>query len=175
VNTWQTIVDVVSSEFADLSDFASVVRVVVRLLIAAALGGMLGFERESKGKPAGLRTHMLVAIGAAVFVLVPQQMGADDTSLARVIQGLVAGIGFLGAGAIVKGRPGEEIEGLTTAASIRLTAAIGMTVGLGRESTAILSTAMALLVLTLMFRIERWLMSRQSGHVKENKVDLPRE
>lgn len=146
---WQTIVDTVSHEFGDLEDLAGAVRVAFRLVIAAALGGALGYERESKGKSAGLRTHMLVALGAAMFLMVPEQMGAQDADLSRVIQGLVAGIGFLGAGAIVKGKPGEEVEGLTTAAGIWMTAAIGMAVGLGRETTAILSTVMALVVLAV--------------------------
>lgn len=157
MEVWREVVDAISSEFSDLGDAASAVRVAFRLLMAALLGGLLGYERESKGKAAGLRTHMLVALGSAMFVLVPQQMGAGDAELSRVIQGLVAGIGFLGAGAIVKGRPGEEIEGLTTAASIWMTAAIGMAAGMGRELTAILSAVMAFLVLTVMFRAMRWL------------------
>jgi putative Mg2+ transporter-C (MgtC) family protein len=163
---WQTFVDAVSSEFADLGDAASAVRVAFRLIVAAALGGALGYERESKGKDAGLRTHMLVALGAAMFVLVPQQMGAGDADLARVMQGIVAGIGFLGAGAIVKGKPGEEVEGLTTAAGIWMTAAIGMAVGLGRETTAILSTIMALLVLVVVRYGERCLRSRRRNASK---------
>ena len=168
MSLWQTIIDIVSQEFADLADVASAVRVVFRLTIAAALGGMLGYERESKGKAAGLRTHMLVALGAAMFVLVPQQMGASDVALSRVIQGLVAGIGFLGAGAIVKGKPGEEVEGLTTAAAIWMTAAIGMAAGLGREATAVLSAVMALLILTVLYHGEGWIHRRRGdGSVDE--------
>ena len=91
---------------------------------------------------------MLVALGAALFVLIPQQAGASDADLTRVMQGLIAGVGFLGAGAIIKGNGGEEdIRGLTTAAGIWLTAAIGMAAGLGREATAVLSTLIALLIL----------------------------
>ena len=130
--------------------------------MAGALGGVLGYERESKGKAAGLRTHMLVALGAAIFVLVPQQMGGGDAEISRIVQGLVAGIGFLGAGAIVKGKPGEEIEGLTTAASIWMTAAIGMTAGLGREATAIVSTVLAIFVLAVMCRSVDWYHSGQN-------------
>jgi len=126
---------------------------------------MLGYERESKGKAAGLRTHMLVALGAALFIMAPSLAEFEDTSLSRIIQGLVAGIGFLGAGAIVKGKPGEEVEGLTTAASIWMTAAIGMTAGMGLASTAILSTVLALAVLAVMFHGEGWL------HAKRLKPD----
>ena len=145
---WQVVANTVSQEFADLPDAAGVTRITLRLLIAAILGGILGFEREQKGKAAGLRTHMLVALGAALFVLIPQQAGASDADLTRVMQGLIAGVGFLGAGAIIKGNGGEEdIRGLTTAAGIWLTAAIGMAAGLGREATAVLSTLIALLIL----------------------------
>jgi putative Mg2+ transporter-C (MgtC) family protein len=144
---WNQIVDAVTHDFADWADAATVARVTFRMALAGALAGLLGYERETKGKEAGLRTHMLVGLGAALFVLVPREAGASDAAMARVIQGLLAGIGFLGAGAIVKGRPGEEIEGLTTAASIWMTAALGMAVAMGRASTAILSTVMALLVL----------------------------
>ena len=145
---WQAVANIVWQEFADLPDAAGVTRITLRLLIAAILGGILGFEREQKGKAAGLRTHMLVALGAALFVLIPQQAGASDADLSRVMQGLVAGVGFLGAGAIIKGNRGEEqIKGLTTAAGIWLTAAIGMAAGLGREATAVLSTRIALLIL----------------------------
>ena len=145
---WQVVGNTVSQEFADLPDAAGVTRITLRLLIAAILGGILGFEREQKGKAAGLRTHMLVALGAALFVLIPQQAGASDADLTRVMQGLIAGVGFLGAGAIIKGNGGEEdIRGLTTAAGIWLTAAIGMAAGLGREATAVLSTLIALLIL----------------------------
>ena len=91
---------------------------------------------------------MLVALGAALFVLIPQQAGVSDADLSRVMRRLVAGVGFLGAGAIIKGNGGEEdIRGLTTAAGIWLTAAIGMAAGLGREATAVLSTLIALLIL----------------------------
>jgi putative Mg2+ transporter-C (MgtC) family protein len=117
---------------------------------------------------------MLVALGAAVFIMGPQLAEFDDASISRVIQGLVAGIGFLGAGAIVKGKPGEEIEGLTTAASIWMTAAIGTTAGMGRASTAILSTALALIVLTVMCRGVGWLHSG-NGQSRNDASDCGRD
>lgn len=143
---WET----VRTDLSDLPDAAAATSVMLRLLIAAALGGVLGYEREHKGKAAGLRTHMLVALGAALFILVPQQAGATQEDVSRVIQGIVAGIGFLGAGSIVKGSSESTVHGLTTAAGIWLTAAIGMTAGMGRELTAILSTVLAWVILSLL-------------------------
>lgn len=144
---WQEIGTTIAREFSDLPDLAGVTRITVRLLIAATLGGMLGFEREQKGKAAGLKTHMLVALGAALFVFIPQQAGVTDADLTRVLQGLVAGVGFLGAGTIIKGHGEEDVKGLTTAAGIWLTAAIGVAAGMGREATAVLSTLLALVIL----------------------------
>ena len=144
---WNRIVDTVLAEFSDATDVEQVTRILTRLLLAAVLGGVLGYERERRGKPAGIRTHMLVSMGAALFVLVPQQGGMVVADLSRVIQGIVTGIGFLGAGAIIKHRSEEEVQGLTTAAGVWMTAAIGIACGLGRESTALLSTLLALIVL----------------------------
>lgn len=146
---WQEIWNTVLSEFSDIPDATQVTRIVLRLLVAAILGGLLGYERERQGKSAGVRTHMLVAIGAALFVLIPQQAGASSTDLSRVLQGLIAGVGFLGAGAIIMGNREVETRGLTTAASIWVTAAIGVAAGMGRESTAVLSTLIALLILSV--------------------------
>jgi len=141
------------AEFSDLADPEQITRVLLRLTLAALLGGVLGYERQSQGKAAGVRTHMLVAMGAALFVLVPQQGGMQVGDLSRVIQGVVAGVGFLGAGAILKLRSEEQVLGLTTAAGVFMTAAIGVACGLGRESTALLSTLLALVVLMLVPRI----------------------
>lgn len=147
--------EAVAEDFADVPSAAQVVRIIVRLLLAAFLGGLLGFEREQMGKEAGVRTHMLVALGAALFVLIPQQSGMTIPDLSRVIQGVVAGIGFLGAGAILKQSDQGHIKGLTTAAGIWLTAAIGMAAGMGREATAVLGALLAIVVLALLPRIER--------------------
>lgn len=146
---WQEIWNTVLSEFSDIPDATQITRITLRLLVAAVLGGILGYEREQEGKSAGVRTHMLVAIGAALFVLIPQQAGASIADLSRVIQGLIAGVGFLGAGAIIMGKKEVETRGLTTAAGIWVTAAIGMAAGMGRESTAVLSTLIALLILSV--------------------------
>ena len=146
---WQEIWNTVLSEFSDIPDATQITRITLRLLVAAALGGLLGYERERQGKSAGVRTHMLIAIGAALFVLIPQQAGASSADLSRVIQGLIAGVGFLGAGAILMGTKQVETRGLTTAAGIWVTAAIGMAAGMGRESTAVLSTLVALVILSV--------------------------
>src|SRR5262245_5214632 len=139
----------IAEEFVDLPSPAALTRVVVRLVLAATLGGVLGFERERRGKQAGMRTHMRIAVGAAMFAFVPQQAGMSDDAVARVLQGLVAGIGFLGAGPILKLEQRMEVRGLTTAAGIWLTAAMGMTVGLGRGATAVVATLLALLILSV--------------------------
>jgi len=148
------VLDTIASEFSDVTDVAQLTRIVVRLMLAAVLGFMLGFEREQQGKAAGVRTHMLVAIGSAMFVLVPQQAGIEPADMSRVIQGLVAGVGFLCAGTILKqGRDEQQVQGLTTAAGLWMTAAIGMACGLGRELTAVLSALLALAVLSLVPRL----------------------
>ena len=151
------ITQAVAEEFSDLSDIGEATRLVLRLCVAALMGGLLGIEREHKGKAAGVRTHMLVAMGSALFVLVSQQAGILDGDMSRVIQGLVAGIGFLGAGTILKGRDEEKVQGLTTAAGIWMTAAIGMAAGLGLEVTAVLSTLLALAIFSLVPTIVRWI------------------
>ncbi|MBI6955337.1 putative Mg2+ transporter-C (MgtC) family protein [Pseudomonas sp. TE6288] len=149
---WQAFLATLHTEFADVADEREVSRILIRLLMAALLGAVLGFERESKGKSAGVRTHMLVSMGAALFVLAPSMAGADEQALSRVIQGIVAGIGFLGAGTILKGngRDTSHVKGLTTAAGLWMTAAIGTAAGMGREATALISTVLALLVLASM-------------------------
>ncbi|QEL17193.1 MgtC/SapB family protein [Limnoglobus roseus] len=152
---WDQIATAVGQDFSDVPNVGELVRLTLRMILAAVLGGLLGFERQQKGKEAGVRTHMLVALGAALFVLIPKQSGLSDADLTRVLQGLVAGVGFLGAGTIIKGENGEDVKGLTTAAGIWLTAAIGVAAGLGRETTAVVSTAMALAILTLIPKITK--------------------
>ncbi|EIK47074.1 putative Mg(2+) transporter [Cellvibrio sp. BR] len=150
---WQQITSTLVAEFSDLKDVSEITTLVTRLLMAALLGGILGFEREQRGKAAGIKTHMLVAIGSALFVLIPQQAGLSEQELSRVMQGIIAGIGFLGAGAILKGNDEKDLKGLTTAAGIWLTAAIGVAAGLGRESSAILCTLLALAILVTMPKV----------------------
>lgn len=138
------------AEFSDLGQVEHLTRATLRITLAMLLGGLLGYEREVMGKAAGVRTHMLVCLGATVFVMSLEQEGADHDAMSRVIQGVAAGIGFLCAGTILKGQSISDVKGLTTAAGLWATAAIGVAVGLGREATAVLGTLMALLILHIM-------------------------
>jgi putative Mg2+ transporter-C (MgtC) family protein len=151
---WHEVWRGVQNDFADLPGAAEVTQIVLRLLLAALLGGLVGFQRELVGKAAGLRTHMLVALGSAFFVLIPYQAGMPLADLSRVLQGIITGVGFLGAGTILKRPTGEHIEGLTTAAGLWLTAAVGCAAGMGREASAVLGTVLAFLILALLPRIK---------------------
>jgi putative Mg2+ transporter-C (MgtC) family protein len=133
---------------------------VIRLIAALALGAIIGWERERAQKPAGLRTHMLVALGAAVFILLgvgvlleyqPELPGSriDPT---RVIEGVVTGIGFLGAGSIIQSR--GSVQGLTTGASVWIAGAVGVACGLGAYWIAGLATLFALATLALVVLLE---------------------
>jgi putative Mg2+ transporter-C (MgtC) family protein len=145
------------SDFSDFTDWGRLLHMLVRLLAAALLGGMIGFERERTGKAAGLRTHMLVTTGSALAVLVPQLEGMALADLSRVVQGLLTGIGFIGGGAILKLEGDKQIYGLTTAASIWLAAVIGITAGLGRLGTALAATVLTLIILGALTRLEKWI------------------
>jgi putative Mg2+ transporter-C (MgtC) family protein len=147
---WENVVSTAQKEFSDLGDLSDLTRVCLRLVVAIVLGALLGYERESRGASAGLRTHMLVSLGSALFVLVPLQAGMAIEDLSRVLQGVAAGIGFLGAGAILKLNDEQAVKGLTTAAGIWLTCAVGVAAGMGLEATAVLSTVFALVIFSLM-------------------------
>lgn len=120
----------------------------LRLLLATGLGAAIGFNREMSLKPAGLRTHALVALGAALVTLIglvlADSPGGDLNATSRVIQGILAGIGFIGGGVILHGRQDQSVHGLTTAASIWITAAIGVLVGIGFYFPAALAAALTL-------------------------------
>lgn len=118
----------------------------LKLLLTVVLGGLVGWERERSHKPAGLRTHILVCVGAALITIVSISYFVED--YARMIAGIVTGIGFIGAGTIIaQGTKG--IHGLTTAASLWVVAAIGICVGIGWHILAIITTALIILVLFL--------------------------
>jgi len=148
-SAWQQIANTLATEFSDLPDVAQTTRVVLRLTMAALLGGLLGWQREHVGKAAGVRTHMLVAMGTALFVLVSQQIGMGNEDLSRVIQGVTAGVGILCAGTILKSDHVNDVKGLTTAAGLWLTAAVGVAAGLGQELTAVLATFLAMVILAV--------------------------
>jgi putative Mg2+ transporter-C (MgtC) family protein len=138
-----------------LPDGAQAARVFLRLLIASFLAAIIGYEREASGKSAGLRTHMLVSLASAIFVLAPLEAGMSVSDASRVIQGVAAGIGFIGAGAILKGNTEHEIHGLTTAAGLWMTAAVGMAAGVGRFGLAVMSVAFAWVILAVLSRLGR--------------------
>ena len=144
-----------------LGDRQQIIRVVIRLLAALILGGVIGMQRERTGKPAGFRTHMLVCLGTAVLVISCSGVGMAFDAMSRVIQGLVTGIGFIGAGTILKLSREEEIKGLTTAAGIWITAAIGVTAGLGAVGIALICTMLALIILTIAQPFEDFMQKRR--------------
>lgn len=135
---------------AGMADRGHLAIVLLRTITAVILGGVVGIQREKVGKPAGLRTHMLVCLGTAVGVLACSGVGMDMDGLSRVIQGIVTGIGFIGAGTILKLTEQREIEGLTTAAGLWMTAAIGVAVGLGALGIAVIATVLTVIVLALL-------------------------
>lgn len=151
---WPSILSTLRDEFADLDDPTQFTRVAVRLLVAITLGAIVGYERERHGKTAGLRTHMLVALGVALVIVSAERSGVQSADMTRVLQGLFAGIGFLGAGAILKFDEKQRVTGLTTAASIWATAAIAAAAGLGQATTAVFATVLAYVILALLLRLE---------------------
>jgi putative Mg2+ transporter-C (MgtC) family protein len=154
---------------AGFPDAETMARITVRLIIAMIFGAVIGIQRERAGKPAGVRTHMLVSSGAAVFLIASGEFGMDPDSISRVIQGLVTGIGFLGAGAILKLYDKRAVEGLTTAAGIWMTAALGVAVGLGRFGLALVATFLAWMTLSLVRQLENML-NKGARKVEEDTI-----
>lgn len=152
-----------------LQDRQHLLRVVIRLVAAMILGGIIGIQRERSGKAAGFRTHMMVCLGTAVFVITCSSVGMQFDAVSRVIQGLVTGIGFIGAGTILKLEGEEEIKGLTTAAGIWMTAAIGITIGLGAIGVALMSTVLALIILVLAQPFEDYFRKNRGSSKKKQR------
>jgi len=126
--------------------------VLLRLFVATLIGGIIGLDREVRRKPAGMRTHALVALGSALVTLVVVRFnpGVEHVdALSRAVQGIIAGVGFLGGGAILKSDNHEMVHGLTTAASIWLVASLGIACGVGQWIAALIALALALIVLIL--------------------------
>ena len=153
MEAWAALVETLANELSDTTDLDHAIRIVLRLGLAALFGALLGFEREHHGKAAGVRTHMLVAVGSALFVLAPSLGGSEDDAMSRVIQGVVAGVGFLCAGTIIKSDNDRDVKGLTTAAGVWLTAAIGIATGLGSVLIALLGTLLGLFILNIVPRL----------------------
>lgn len=126
----------------------------ISIILAILFGGTVGLERQISGKPAGLRTHILICFGAAVFTIISCRMAADNAdSVTRIASQIVTGIGFLGAGAIIRDRGG--VHGLTTAATIWLVASVGMACGAGFYALAFISTILAVVVLVGLKPLEK--------------------
>jgi putative Mg2+ transporter-C (MgtC) family protein len=145
----------------------------MRIAAAALLGGIIGIEREWKGHWAGLRTHILVSIGCAIFVIGGMGIvGRDSESVTRVIQGIASGIGFLGAGTILKLDNKQEIKGLTTASSIWLASALGTAAGSGEYALATASAIISVCVLGFLPPLEKWLGRRHKEHQKKSHHEV---
>lgn len=142
-----------------MMDMATVTEVASRLVVATLIGAGVGLDRELRHKPAGLKTHALVALGAALVTVVSAAIVSlahpNIDVVSRVIQGLIAGVGFLGGGAILKDRSDEMVRGLTTAASIWLVAAMGIACGVGEFGVALIALGIALIVLVFGNALER--------------------
>ncbi|MGH8138633.1 MAG: MgtC/SapB family protein [Steroidobacteraceae bacterium] len=136
-------------------DAHQLLRIAVRLGTALFIGTLIGLQRELTHKPAGLRTHMLVALGTALFIVGAAESGMHPDDLSRIVQGLATGIGFLGGGAILKLTSEREIHGLTTAAGIWMTAAASAAAGLGQIAVALIGVCFGLLVLAVFHKLEK--------------------
>ena len=142
--------------------------ITLRLLLAAGLGGAIGLERELRQKPAGLRTNILIALGAALFTIVSIMLAGPGGIPDRLAGNVVTGVGFLGGGAIL--RSGKSVHGMTTAVTIWVNAAIGMAAGAGAVATASIATAITLIVLAVLPPIEAYA-ERRAGIVTGHRVD----
>lgn len=152
-----------------LPDRRQFIHLLIRLTAAALLGAAIGYQRELAGKPAGIKTHILATLGTTIFVVACVHAGFQSDALSRVIQGIVTGIGFLGAGAILKLDEKRDIKGLTTAASIWAAAAIGVAVGLGVLGVAIIGTVITILVLIILGTIEIRSFDEKADELKNKK------
>jgi putative Mg2+ transporter-C (MgtC) family protein len=157
------------ADFLNIPNGAHVLRISIRLLAALIIGGLVGLQRELTHKPAGLRTHMLLALGITLLVVTIQEAGMDQNGLTRVLQGVVTGIGFLGGGAILKLTAEHEIHGLTTAAGLWMTAAASVAVGLGQLPLALVGVVLGLVVLSAFTKVER----RLGHHASQDAADRP--
>lgn len=125
------------------------IEMILRLFLAAALGAAIGYQRERAKKPAGLRTHILIAMGSALFTVVSIFGFANGVDPSRVAAGVVAGVGFIGAGVIFRGMRGDMVVGLTTAASVWVAAAVGLAAGAGMYLISVIVAAITVLVLLI--------------------------
>jgi len=137
-------------------DSQHTVRLVIRIIAAIAFGALIGYEREGAGKSAGIRTHILVTMGSAMFVIAGAAYGMSSDGLSRIIQGIVTGIGFIGAGSILKLTKESHVRGLTTSAGIWIAAAIGVAVGLGALGIALIATILTFFILRILVPLKHF-------------------
>jgi putative Mg2+ transporter-C (MgtC) family protein len=145
---------------------------VIGIVLAVVLGAAIGVEREFSGKPAGLRTNILICLGAAVFTIISKRMASENEALTRIAAQIVTGVGFLGAGAIIQDRGG--VHGLTTAATIWFMACLGMACGAGLYELAVISTLLAIFVLIGLRVIYRYLRHYIDKHKPKGVSDEPK-
>jgi len=143
--------------------------VIHRLLLAAALGGMIGAERELRRKSAGFRTNILIAIGSALFTIMSISLSSDGGDPGRLAAQIITGIGFVGAGAILRTRGG--VHGLTTAATIWVNAALGIAAGAGEYHLALIGGAITLVVLLILAPIEHSIERRSGMLPRDKRID----
>jgi putative Mg2+ transporter-C (MgtC) family protein len=159
-------------------------QIFLRLIVATLIGAVLGLNREIHGKPAGIRTHALVSLGAALITLISLELvtsgaNVDGGAVLRVVQGVMAGIGFLGGGVILRDDSRQSVHGLTTAASVWVVASLGIACGAGQWLTAVLALALTLAVLVLLGKVEkvviRWFNRSQTpADDADPRADSPR-
>jgi putative Mg2+ transporter-C (MgtC) family protein len=154
-----------------MSPALSNLELIERLILAAVLGAALGLERELRQKSAGLRTNILIAVGAAVFTLMSIAMSDPSADRTRIAAQIVTGIGFLGAGAIM--RTDSGVQGLTTAATVWVNASVGLAAGGGEYRLAVLGTAVTLVALLLLGPAEGWI-DRMAARRRLTRPDLPK-
>jgi putative Mg2+ transporter-C (MgtC) family protein len=156
-----------------MAEWQEILSNLAALAAAVVLGGAIGIERELRARWAGMRTHMIVSLGAALFIMaMASYPNVQSGDVSRVIQGIVAGIGFLGAGTILK--PKWTVKGLTTAASIWLVAAVGVTCGLKEYVLAITTVVLALIVLEVLRQVENRLDAEVGIRRHDNRPQRPR-
>jgi putative Mg2+ transporter-C (MgtC) family protein len=132
-----------------LPDLVHLVRILGRVSVALVIGAAVGLQRESAHKSIGMRTHMLVALGTSLLLVSASEAGMTNAELSRVVQGIITGVGFLGGGAILKLTQEHQIRGLTTAASVWLTAGASAAAGLGQIAPALIGLVLGLAVLAI--------------------------
>ncbi len=156
---------------SSIPDLADLLRIFVRLSVALIIGAAIGLQRSITHRPAGVRTHMLVALGTALLLVTASDAGLSNSDLSRIVQGIITGIGFLGGGAILKLTQEHEIHGLTSAAGIWLTAGASAAAGLGQITAALIGLVMGLVVLRVVGHAEKQHAQARPGKDAEEPQD----